>query len=116
MADRHRGAGRAKKAPRRLWTCRFACRKAWTMRERCPHAKRRTSLTLRVNVRVQTGSVSFYDVHRRQTTRTLAPQCPLTDALAGKEVEWWRDLIAANIPPGILAGQRAYSWRDWNKG
>jgi hypothetical protein len=36
--------------------------------------------------------------------------------LAGDEVEWWRDLIAANIPPGILAGQRAYSWRDRNKG
>jgi hypothetical protein len=36
--------------------------------------------------------------------------------LAGNEAEWWRDLIAADIPPGILAGQRAYSWRDWNKG
>ena len=44
--------------------------------------KRRTSLTLRVNVRFQIGSVSSYDVHRRQKTRNLTPQCSPTDALA----------------------------------
>src|SRR5271157_6045819 len=42
LSDRHRGAGPAKKAPRRLWTCRFACRKAWTTRERCSHAHSRS--------------------------------------------------------------------------
>ena len=62
--------------PRRLWTCRFACSKAWTTQERCPHAhgrSRRHSPELHDRIWKDSERLGVYVKNEFKRSRSAGP-------------------------------------------